>query len=344
MFDIITVGSATQDVFVNIDDTQIVGFEDKQHRVEYLALRYGAKLSVDSIMLDTGGGAVNTAATLATMGLRTAAVSKIGRDLTGKRIIESVQESGVDTSLLAHSDDCSSGYAVILTGFTGDRTILVHRGAATHLGEEDIAWDEVAASAWLYIGSLQGPSAAMFDKLAVFAGEHGVKVAINPGSTQLEWGMEKLASVFAHTTAIFLNRSEAYELTGVAPERGPTDERRMLRMLHEAGCQNVVMTVGAEGSWGYDGRSFYTMPAYPAEVVSTVGAGDAFAAACIVGLHKGLALNEAMRIGAANAASVVSKFGAKEGILSWPQAQQFVTAHLGALPEEANTEANDDND
>ncbi len=329
MFDIITVGSATEDVFVNLDDTQIVGFEDKDHKVEYLALRYGAKISVDGITLDTGGGAVNTAATFAAMGLETAVLSKIGRDVTGKHIIQSLAKCSVDTSLLIESDEHPSGYSVIITGFTGDRTILVYRGAATDLCKQDIPWEQLAQAGWLYTGSMQGPSAAMFERLAIFAGEHNVKVAINPGSTQLKSGMAGLADVFACTTAVFLNRAEAYELTGVAPQRGPTDERRMLRMLHGAGCQNVVITVGGEGSWGYDGRSFYTIPAYPTEVTSTVGAGDAYAAGCVAGLHKGLSLNAAMRIGAANAASVVSKFGAKEGILTWSAAQEFVAVHRG---------------
>jgi len=305
MFDIITAGSATEDVFVNIDETQLISFEDADHRTDYLALSYGAKISVDSTMLDTGGGSVNTAATFAKMGLKTAAFSKIGRDLTGKRVIEDLEERGVDTSLFAQCTEHQTGISVILTGFTGDRTILVSRGAATH-----------------------GESGAMLSKLATFASEQAVQVAINPGSSQLQQGIQGLGEVFRNTTAIFLNRDEAYQLTGVEPTRGPTDERQMLRMLYQAGCQNVVMTVGAAGSWGYDGRSFFTIPAYPTEVVSTVGAGDAFAAACVAGLHKGLQLNEAMRIGAANAASVVSQFGAKEGILSWQEARDFVKVHL----------------
>jgi len=327
MFDIITVGSATEDVFVNIDETQLISFEDAEHRTDYLALSYGAKISVDSTILDTGGGSVNTAATFAKMGLKTAAFSKIGRDLTGKRVIEDIEERGVDSSLLVQSEQHPSGISVILTGFTGDRTILVSRGAATRICDEDIPWEQIAEAQWLYIGSLHGESALMFGKLATFASEQGVQVAINPGSSQLQQGIQGLDEVFRNTTAIFLNRAEAYKLTGVEPTRGPTDERQMLRMLYQAGCQNVVMTVGAAGSWGYDGRSFFTIPAFSTEVVSTVGAGDAFAAACVVGLHKGLQLNEAMRIGAANAASVVSQFGGKEGILSWQEARDFAQAH-----------------
>ncbi len=329
MFDVITVGSATEDVFVNIDETQLISLEDADHRTDYLALSYGAKISVDSTILDTGGGAVNTAATFAKMGLKTAAFSKIGQDLTGKRVIGDLEKRGVDTSLFVQCPEYPTGISVILTGFTGDRTILVSHGAANYLQDEDIPREQIAEAQWLYISSLHGESAPIFGKLVGFAAKHNVQVAINPGSSQLQQGIQGLSEVFRNTTAIFLNRAEAYKLTGVEPTRGVSDERQMLRMLYQAGCQNVVMTVGAAGSWGYDGRSFFTIPAYPTEVVSTVGAGDAFAAACVVGLHRGLQLNEAMRIAAANAASVVSEFGAKEGILSWQDAQDFVKAHPG---------------
>ncbi len=328
MFDIVTIGSATEDVFVNVAETQLISLEDADHKTDYLAMSYGAKISVDSTILDTGGGGVNTAATFARMGLKTAAFSNIGRDLAGKRVVEDLEQRGVDTSLFTQCAEHPTGISVILTGFTGDRTILVSRGAATHIYEGDIPWEQMAKTRWLYIGSLHGESAAMLGKLATFAGEHSIGVALNPGSTQLEQGIEELSDVFSNTTVIFLNRAEAYQITGVEPLRGPSDERQMLRMLHQAGCQNVVMTVGAAGSWGYDGRSFFTIPAYPTKVVSTVGAGDAFAAACVVGLYKDLQLNDAMRIGAANAASVVSQFGAKEGILSWQEARDFAKAHM----------------
>lgn len=324
MYDIIAVGSATEDIFVNIDETQIVRIEDKHASHAFLALQYGAKIPVDRLLIDTGGGATNTATTFARMGMKTAALCKVGQDDPGDRIIRRLQQENVDTSLFIRTSEYYTGLSVIITGFTGDRTILVHRGASTELTNDDIPWETLAQSKWLYVGSMAGSAAPLFYKLIVFGGEHGVKVAINPGSTQLREGLEVLREALAHTEAIFLNKREAYRLTGVQPDRGPADEREMLGLLREAGCRHIVITAGNEGSEGYDGQAHYTIAAYPTEVVSTVGAGDAFAAGCVVGLHHGLPLNEAMRTGAANAASVISKFGAKEGILTWPQALEFI--------------------
>ena len=275
-------------------------------------------------MIDTGGGAVNTAATFARMGMKTAALCKVGQDRPGHEIAERLREENVDASLFIYSPERHTGFSVIISGFSGDRTILVHRGASTELVRDEIPWDILRQSEWLYIGSMAGTAAPLFKELITFGGQQGLKVAVNPGSTQLGEGLESLREALQNVTAMFLNKLEAYRLTGVQPDRGPADEREMLRLLYEAGCTNVIITAGAEGAEGYDGEAYYTVPAYRTEVISTVGAGDAFAAACIVGLRHGLPLNEAMRIGAANAASVVSEFGAKQGILTWPEAVSFV--------------------
>ncbi len=327
MHDIVVVGSATEDVFVNIDQTRIIRWEDEQACQAFLALEYGAKIPVDELMIDTGGGATNTATTFARMGMKTAALCKIGHDAPGQQVVQRLQQENVDTSLFIRTDQFNTGFSVIISGFTGDRTILVHRGAATQLRDEEIPWDVIAQAQWIFVGSMAGPAASLFNKLAIFAGQHNVKVAINPGSTQLKQGMAGLRDALKYVTAMFVNKREAYQLTGVEPDRGPADERQMMRMLYEAGVGNVVITAGAEGSYGYDGQRYFTIPAFSSQVISTVGAGDAYAAACIVGLHHGLPLNEAMRLGAANAASVVGKWGAKEGILTWQQTLDFIADH-----------------
>ncbi len=289
-----------------------------------MALEYGAKIQADKVFLATGGGATNVAVTFARMGLRTACVCKVGRDSVSQRIIDELQPEGIDTSRFTYSDELHTGFSVIVTTFTGDRTILVHRGASTALSREDVPWDIIARTPWLYLGSMAGPAAELWPVIARFCGEHGVKLAINPGRSQRVLGLEGLRDVYANTTIIFVNQQEARQLTGVPQERGPDDETRMLQMLHDAGCQYVVITDGAAGAYGYDGTAQYFVPAYEVDEVSTVGAGDAFAAGCVVGLFRNLKLPDAMRIGAANAAHVVQEHGAKRGIISWQRALQFI--------------------
>jgi len=320
MYDLLTVGSATEDVFVIVHDAKVVCIEDARSETSYLALPRGAKLSVDHLEVMTGGGATNVAVAAKLMGLNTGCVCKVGMDGPGRRVVEELRGYGVGTDLVLYSQELRTGYSVLITDYSGERTVLVHRGATCELSMDELCLDMLAQTQWLYVGSLRGPAAQVFFDLPAFAAERGIKLAINPGDTQLSLGMEGLAPVLAHTEIIFVNKEEAYQLTGVQPERTRDDEQQMMRMLHEAGCRYVVITEGAEGSSGYDGESYYLVPAYDAEVASTVGAGDSFAAGCLAGLHRGLTLPEAMKIGAINASHVIRRIGAKNGLLTWDEA------------------------
>ena len=331
-FDVLCVGSATEDVFVQVDETKIIRVEDEDECKAYLALEYGAKIRVSDVLLDTGGGATNTAVTFSRMGMRVGVVTKVGDDGPGERVIGAMEAQGIDVSHVARDPQRRTGYSVIITGFTGDRTILVYRGASGHMDEQAIDWEALGRTSWIYMGSLARESAPLFGRVAEFCGERGIKLAINPGSEQRKAGMAGLRKVFENTAALFVNRSEACGITGVEPDRGPDDEKQMLTMLCEAGCKCAVMTYGSDGSEGMDGSGHYKLPAMPAEVTSTVGAGDAYAAACVVALQRGKSLPEAMAIGSANAASVVEEIGAKNGILTWEQALESVESYHESTP------------
>jgi sugar/nucleoside kinase (ribokinase family) len=126
-----------------------------------------------------------------------------------------------------------------------------------------------------------------------------------------------------HSTALFLNKQEAYQLTGVAPHHGEADEEAVPHCLHEAGCRHVFITAGADGVQGSDGQQHHRRAAYKTHAVSTVGAGDAFAAGALTALIKGCDLERALRLGSLNAASLVQGYGATEGLLTWEEANAW---------------------
>ncbi len=316
MHDIISVGSATEDVFVGTRDMKLISVQDINAEVAYIAFEHGAKVPVDDIFVATGGGATNSAAAFSRLGLQAGIISKVGDDDAAERIIAKLQRENVDISGIVKTSDHSTGYSVILTCFTGDRTVLVHRGASTQLAASDIDWEVLASARWIYLSSMAGDSAPLFEQVAVHARDHNVKLALNPGGTQLQAGLEALAPALDAAHVIFVNKAEAYSLAGVEPRRGHADELQALRTLHDTGCDIVVMTAGLEGAEAYDGQTHYTVPAVEVKKKSTLGAGDAFAAACVAALFHGLDLREALRAGAINAANVVRYLGAKRGLLT----------------------------
>lgn len=323
-YDIITVGSATEDVMVHCSSAGVITMADQNGETAFMALEYGGKIHVDDMLITVGGGSVNTAITFARQGMRVGVVSKIGRDEPGDRVKRRLEEVGAHTDLMAYSDTSGTGYSTIITAFTGERTVLVHRGASRELSRSDIPWDEMAGAEWMYVGALAGQSWRLYPDLAHFADEHDIKLGLNLGTSQIDQGLDEYGELLECTYVIFQNDEEMRRLTGVEVERGDRDEREICRRLHDYGVDIVVITDGRRGAMASDGRAYYTVPAYEVEVVSTVGAGDAFAAGFISALWHGLDLPAALRLGAANAASVVGHQGANRGILTWEEALQFV--------------------
>lgn len=322
MHDIVCVGGATEDVFVGVEAMKLISVADRDDQQCYVAFEHGGKVPVENIFIATGGGATNTAVGFARLGLKTGIVSKVGADGAAERIIGKLRREGVDATGIAQTSEHATGYSVILTCFTGDRTVLVHRGACSQLTERDVNWEMLASSRWVYQASLSGESAVLFDRVCLFARERGVKVAINPGGSQLEAGLDGLQAALDACDVLFVNKREAYRLAGVEPRRGHADEMLVLEQLYAAGCETVVMTDGSRGAEAFDGTTHYTVPAVEAQVASTLGAGDAFAAGCTCALVQGASLRDALRAGSVNAASVCKFLGAKRGLLRAAQMQQ----------------------
>jgi sugar/nucleoside kinase (ribokinase family) len=68
----------------------------------------------------------------------------------------------------------------------------------------------------------------------------------------------------------------------------------------------ISITAGNQGSWSWDGQALTHVPAFPAEVASTAGAGDAHLAGIIAGLVAGMALSQAQELGTLTAALSVT--------------------------------------
>ena len=87
MSDIVTIGSATMDVFVECEDASVVSVATKDKKSEFMSYRYGAKLEISDFDSKVGGGGVNTAVNFANLGFSTSAIFKIGDDIYSQGII-----------------------------------------------------------------------------------------------------------------------------------------------------------------------------------------------------------------------------------------------------------------
>lgn len=307
--DLIAVGGVTWDAIVLPREGRLIEVGGEQ----LLAFRHGSKIHLDEAEFAVGGGAANVAVVARRLGLRAAIWGCVGRDATGTAVLRSLQEDGVDVSGVSEDPSAGTGISVILGGPDGDRTVLVHAGANARLNVDDLDLDALPVSGWLYVSSLRGHSGELFDELAARAAAGEVRLALNPGATQIERRTAGLHAALGHCEVLLVNDDEARSMLDVDRTVAVADLARRLRE-HTAGL--VVVTCGSFGSVACtaDAEILITA-AVPGPIACTVGAGDAFGATVVAAIATGAAPELALRLAAMNATAVIGRYGAHEGAL-----------------------------
>lgn len=308
MYDIISIGSATRDVFFSTDDLKT--FElDEFPTGKAICLGLGSKLEIKKLVLTSGGGGTNTAVTFARQGLKTACIGVVGQDFNGPEILKELENEGIDANYFQKHDDDYTAYSVILVHSDGERTILSYKGEGQHFNSEKLELSKLE-SKWLFLDSLGGVY-GMLEKSVNWAVENGVKLATNPGGKELAHGLEKLKPLLKHFSIVMMNQEEAAQLTGIDFKK----EKEIFKFMDQVIDGVFVMTKGPEGVVVSDGKNIYSATVPDSPVVERTGAGDAFNSGFVVEYIRSGNIAKAIQFATANASSVVTKYGAKDGIL-----------------------------
>jgi sugar/nucleoside kinase (ribokinase family) len=299
-FDVITIGTATMDVFLE---------SPAKTEGKCQCLELGAKMEISEPVFSTGGGATNAAVTFARQGFKAASLFKIGRDLAGEEVLREMKKEKV-SALAVKDGKLKTDYSAILVANGGERTILNYRGASADLKESEIPFGSLNAK-WAYVSPGNLPLETIKKIFSHFS-KIGASIAFNPSRKYLDIGIKKLEPLFNMSEVVLLNREEASELTGIPYGK----EKELFARLDKAVKGIAVMTEGQKGLVVSDGKTVYRAGIFKnKKVVDRTGAGDSFGSGFVAGLMRKNNIEYAIRLGLANAASVVEHFGAKEGII-----------------------------
>lgn len=303
MYDVVTVGSATLDVFVY---TELAGIGKREKLIAYPA---GSKILIKKLEFMTGGGGTNTAVSFSRLGLKTAYLGKMGKDDSARRIIEQLKKESVDFIGKRGTNDFTA-YSVILDSKEHYRTILTYKGISNHLGFKEINKQKLKTK-WLYFSSLMGKSFQTQKKLAEYARKNRIKLAYNPSDYQIK--RSDIDYILKRTHVLVFNRREARLLTG------KRNVKRQMKIISRMGPEIICITDGPNGDYVFDGKNFYFMKPHRIKIKERTGAGDAFASAFLTGLIKKGDIKFAMNLALANAESVIMYHGAKNKLLTYKE-------------------------
>src|SRR3989344_2988917 len=131
MYDIVSIGSATRDIFINADCFRSLDMAEFSTG-KALCFPLGSKIEIKKIVFTSGGGGTNAAVTFARQGLSTACVGVVGNDLNGQEVVNELSKEGVEIKYFQKHNDDYTAYSVILVDSSGERTILSYKGEGQH--------------------------------------------------------------------------------------------------------------------------------------------------------------------------------------------------------------------
>ena len=250
-----------------------------------------------------GGGAANTVATAALLGMKSTFLGKVGNDSNGDLFAANLCEYGVETHLIR--GNAPTGCTMMFPQDNGiPGTFIVSIGAAGEFLKGDISLEILNGYEYLHVEGFLLNCGDIAEYVLHSAHERGIIISFDLGSKGVvdrhRKRVERIVEQYADI--VFANENEAVEFIG---NSGKIGAEGIAAKMHNGGIAAVKM--GSAGSVLACGNFVCPVAPHPVQVVDTLGAGDAYAAGFLYAHSRGASLQrcgEAASITAAGAVGV----------------------------------------
>lgn len=227
-----------------------------------------------------GGAPANVAVQAARLGVSAGFIGKVGRDMFGTFLKQTLEAQNVDTTNMLLSDDTATSLAFVQLSESGDRDFSFYRnpGADTQIRFEEIDKTQIDNAKVLCFGSLlltADPARTTVPQIVAYAREKGVITAYDPNWRQPLWpdtetGIAAMKSLLPLADVVKASDEELAMLTGC------TEIEDGAKALFALGVQVAVITRGAAGCVVCTKEGTLSLSTYDTKVVDTTGSGDSF--------------------------------------------------------------------
>jgi len=259
----------------------------------------GGKYYADNYQEVGGGVAANAAVAVAKLGGTARYVGLVGDDELGDRIIAGLEAAGVDASAVRRAPGVASPVSAVLVDENGERTIVNHTPGSLFADAtvDPSQFDDVDG----VLVDVRWPAGAV----AALTSAHGRGI---PGIFDFDRPMDsrgdELLSLASHV---------AFSHDALAVTADTDDARLGLARMAEKTKAWLAVTAGGDGAYWIEDGVVRHLPAFPVNVVDTVGAGDVFHGALALAIGEGQAERAAVRFAAAAAAVKCTRPGGRAG-------------------------------
>ena len=321
---VIGIGNALTDILVNIPSDSVL---------TSLGLPRGSMSLVDAPTqlsisehtadlpraLSLGGSTGNTIRALASLGVATGFIGKVGADKTGDFYERALENLGVKPVILRGMEH--SGHCISLISPDGERTMATFLGASVEMSAQEILDEYFTGYDYLYIEGYQVQDHRLIRNVVIQAKKSGLKVAIDLASYNVvRENLDFLKELVKdYVDIVFANEEEAVEFT-------LQDDPRKAAEIIAGEDKLAIVKIGTKGAYiKYGGQpAIHVGIMAAADRVDTTGAGDFYAAGFLFGLCNGLSLRQCGTIGSITAGKVIEVVGTTFSQEAWNEITMLI--------------------
>ncbi|TXK80034.1 ribokinase [Paenibacillus sp. N3.4] len=266
----------------------------------------GETMRGNGFFLSAGGKGANQAVACAKMGADTWFMAKVGDDLFGQSLMNSLAGFGVHTDFIHAEPNVTTGVAAI-TVCEGNNSIILDGGANNQLTPAYIqGYKEELLSAAAIMLQLEIPMESVYETIQLVKGK--VPIFLNPApAVPIEDAILQGVDYFTP------NEIECRAYTDVDIQ-SIDDAFAALNILRAKGIQFPLVTLGEKGIVYYNGTDNVYKEGRKVQTVDTTAAGDTFSGTLAAMIISGKSMDEAVDIAQLASSIAVTRLGAQNAI------------------------------
>ena len=261
-----------------------------------------------------GGAPLNVGLRMASLGIDTQIISRIGQDEIGKELLDFVSQNDVSTDSIQVDNTFATGEVLVK---------LDEKGSASYTINYPVAWDKIEATPEaqsvvanadaLVFGSLVCRDNTSYQSLLSLLNSAKYKI-FDVNLRAPFYTKELLSDLMNKADFIKFNDDELYEISEYLGSPFHSLEQNIQFIAEKTNTKHICVTKGSHGAvLLYNNQLFYNS-GYKITVADTVGAGDSFLAGLLTKLLTGIAPQKAIDFACALGALVAQNEGANPKI------------------------------
>ncbi|MFA5871216.1 MAG: carbohydrate kinase family protein [Parcubacteria group bacterium] len=312
MYDLVSIGSVTRDITVVTDRGKIFKTPRDLLASKWLGFELGEKIKVDEVHQSMGGVAIGVSLGLQKLGFNSLPFSTLGDDEDARWLTKEIKKRKVKIGGIAFKKGRATPFSILLVDKkSGERVIFSQKSS----GDLDLSSIFRFKTKFLYVSSLKGKIKEQTKIILDYLKKNKTGLIVSPSTSQIRDDFIDLKKIMRNAQIIFLNRNEALEIASRLGVKVNKSEM-LLNLISKLGPETVCLTDGQNGAYVSHSSKIYYSPIEKVETVDVTGAGDSFAAGFLGFYLKGESLQDSLRAGILNSASVVRYLGTTRGLLS----------------------------